>query len=80
MAHTCIPSSVTEMGTAVSSLPGKVLYSDALSIATTKNTNQLLMATLEEECALVGLVGVTYPSRWKSSRGFPPKERGTVYT
>lgn len=27
MAHTCIPSSVTEMGIAVSSLPGEVLYS-----------------------------------------------------
>lgn len=60
MAHTCIPSSVTEMGISVNSLPGEVLYSDALSEATMKNTNQLFMATLEEECALVGLMGVTH--------------------
>lgn len=48
------------MGISVSSLPGEVLYSDALSEATMKNTNQLFMATLEEECALVGLMGVTH--------------------
>lgn len=51
MAHTCIPSSVTEMGIAVSSVPGEILYSDALSVAT---------MTLEEKYVLVGLMGVTY--------------------
>lgn len=41
VAHICIPSSVTEMGIAVSLLPGEILYSDALSVAATENTNQL---------------------------------------
>lgn len=50
MAHTCILN-ITEMGIAVSSVPGEVLYSDVLSVAT---------MTLEEECVLVVLMGVTY--------------------
>lgn len=37
MAHACIPSSVTEMGIAVSSLPGEVLYSDTLSLIRSNN-------------------------------------------